>query len=674
MPQSRRIGWSKYGPIAAITQDSRAVKAYCLIRESKTGRWQLSKAAPLKIPEGHDLEFKHVSWSFMGSDLAIVDARGRILIYNCALGHCHMDLRRDCSNDANDEMSSIVGMHWLPPYPAASKVTAYWSAISEGGKWTWNRDEHKGTGPSNPVEGKTALFCMNRGGRLRLLYQLADGHWRECVALVDDATYDSERYITHASFAPENDDKHMQLVTYDSHYTLRLYTVEVNWGASKDAQESQGKSLSLNPSLKVSPVDVEPHCVPNGTDQTDPADMAGLGLGDGIHYVLTHLEIVPPALDTGSAGQRLNSVLAVFKNVPLVIPSTNDGTQPSSLSPSTLVWTWQLQPATTGNLSSSFDQLSAKKKSTDSVKTKSSLTLIKQESNAFLNTVLLVTPLRYNTIIALTMADGSVEFLRRDSMQPIQADYNDSEVYSLPQSGFAFMSGESVVNVELSPNGCMQAYQDLEGKLKLRTITSTASDLVNPVSAERRKAIATSLALQWASGLLQMRSFLDDILALLVPNADPELIFEFTEQAVNAMGHNLDFSADDPQKPTIMLFRTPWLQRFFGTQAALGMTRHGRRTLAAKLALVTLNVRLSAFVIMMSFRHDLSLKSGKSLVFHQHGRSLSRNRRVTLNNMRDCLHKSGSTVFRGNCILQLPILCTARRISSIFAISSVQCF
>ncbi|KAF2094468.1 hypothetical protein NA57DRAFT_46246 [Rhizodiscina lignyota] len=594
----QRIGWSRYGPIASINPDSRGVKAACLIRDTKSGRWRLSESMPLKLPEGSDSRFKHVSWSYVGSDLAVVDTLGRLLIYNCALGHAHLDLRKDCGADSNDEMSSIVGMHWLPQYSQAGKVTAFWSATLDSGRWSWNRDEHRGTGPFNPNDGKTALFCITRAGRLRLLYQGGDGHWRECTALVDNEAFDTERYITHASFAPDRDDG-LQLVTYDTHQTLRLYKIKVAWGVTKDQQDPTGKNFILNPSLTFKALYIEPYCVPDGMDPADPTDMTGLGAADGIQYMLTHLEMIQPALDTGAQEQSVNSILAVYKNVPSILPAPSGGAQPASLAPSSVVWTWQLQPATTGSLSASFDQLSAKKKGTDSARLTSTSIIVKQAPNTFHNAILSVTSLRYNTIIALTMADGSAEFLRRDSMQPIQADYNFTEVYSLPQSGFAFVSMDPIINIELSPSGSMQAFHDSEGILKVRTMTSTVYDLANPVDAERRTAAATVLALQWASGLLQFRSFLDDILALIVPNSDAELAIEFIEQCVAATGYNLDFSSDEPQKPTLLLFRTPWIQKLLGAQAALGLGKSSKRTLSAKMAFVTLNLRLAAFVIMM---------------------------------------------------------------------------
>lgn len=120
----RRIAWSKYGPIAAISADSREIKGCALVHDQKTGRWDISTGVPIKLPEGYDGVLKHVCWSFTGVDLAVADTAGRILIYGAALGHSHIELRKaPVAGDDAGEMGCVVGMYWLPPYPQAQKVS-----------------------------------------------------------------------------------------------------------------------------------------------------------------------------------------------------------------------------------------------------------------------------------------------------------------------------------------------------------------------------------------------------------------------------------------------------------------------------------------------------------------------------------------------------------------------
>lgn len=405
-------------------------------------------------------------------------------------------------------------------------------------------------------------------------------------------------------------DEGIFLTTYDTRAFLRLHKIKIEWGINKDSKE---KPQLINPSVRVHAFNVNTSCKPDGSEQGDTADMSGFGANDSAQYMLTHLEMVPPPMDLTNTEEKFPSILTVFKYVPSIVASINGPIQQSPLTPSTLLWTWKLtaHPPAGGCLSSAFEQLAAKKKSIETARSRAFLEITKHSWIAVNNIVLSIAPFRYNTIIALSLADGSVDWLHRDSMQSIQPDYNFSEITSLPQSGFTFVSTDPVLATELSPSGCLAAYQDVDGALKIKQMESTISSLDAPIDEERRIAIATVLALQWTSGLLQYRSFLDDVLSLMPPTTDAELMFEFLEQAHSALGYTLDFSGDDPTKATAMLFRTPWLQKLLGAQAVLGSIKRGKRSLPAKLAFVTLNLRLASFVIIMVFRTDISLKAGR---------------------------------------------------------------
>lgn len=400
------------------------------------------------------------------------------------------------------------------------------------------------------------------------------------------------------------------LVTYDTRSFLRLHKVKIEWGYNKDSKE---QPKQINPTLRIHAFNVNTHCKPDGSEQGDMGSMSAFGTNESAQYMLTHLEMVPPSMDLTNPDEKFPSILTAFKYVPSIVSSISVPAQQSPLTPSTLLWTWKLtaHPPSGGCLSPAFEQLAAKKKSIESARSRAFLEITKHSWIAVNNVVLSITPFRYNTIIALSLADGSVDWLHRDTMQPVQADYNFTEITSLPQSGFTFVTTDPVIATELSPSGCLAVYQDTEGALKLKQMESTISSLDAPTDDERRTAIATALALQWTSNLLQYRPFQDDIVSLMPPATDTTLMYEFLEQAHSALGYTLDFTSDDPSKASAMLFRTPWLQKLLGAQAVLGSIKRGKRSLPAKLSLVTLNLRLAAFVIIMVFRIDVALKPGK---------------------------------------------------------------
>lgn len=426
--------------------------------------------------------------------------------------------------------------------------------------------------------------------------------------------------VREACRALTTSDDGMFLATYDTNASLRMYKIKVDWGFNKDSKE---QPKQINPVLKVTPFSMQAHCFPDGPDNGEAEDVTGFGGSDGARYTLSHLQMIPPPMDQPVSENRFPTIITVFRNMATVASAVAGPAQQSPFAPPTLLWTWKLvaQPSALGCLASGFDQVSAKKRPTEGARSRAVLAIEKHSSTPIHNNVLSITPIRHNTILAVAFADATVDWLDHETKQPIQADYNFAEITSLPQSGFTFEGTEPVVTLELSPNACLAAYQDAAGALKLRQVENIVSSLDAPSDDERRTAIATALALQYDSSLLQYRAFLDDILSLMPPSTDVALTYEFLEQTHSALGYSLDLSSDDPSKATNMHFRTPWIQKLLGAQACLGPAQDGQPWLPAKLALVTLNLRLVTFVIMMFFRHDLSLKAGKTPLAVENGPS-----------------------------------------------------
>jgi mediator of RNA polymerase II transcription subunit 16, fungi type len=386
---------------------------------------------------------------------------------------------------------------------------------------------------------------------------------------------------------------------------LRIYKVKIDWAFDKDSKDHP---KTINPTLKIHYMGLDTHCLPEGFEVPDVADAM-----ETSQYILTHLEMVPPAMEKATQEYQFPSIITVFKNT-TSISIGQAGPARSSLAPSTLLWAWKMvahRPAP-GCLASGFNQLSAKMKTTDSARSRAYLSIEKHSSTPIHNNVLAVTPFRNNTILAVAFADGTVAWLDHEEKQAIQPNYNFTEITSLAQSGFAFEGSEPAIHLDLSPNGCLIAYQDVEGALKLRHMENVVSSLESPSDGERRTAIATALALQYDSGLMQFHAFLDDIISLMGPSTDTELVYEFLEQVYAGVGLSLDFSSEDGSKATRVLFSPAGLvQKVIGAQAVLGSFNRGRRPMSAKLAFVTLQLRLSAYVVMMTVRTESELKPGK---------------------------------------------------------------
>ena len=77
----------------------------------------------MKIPQAHDdFPFVHISWGHIGTDLAVLDAAGRIFIFTNMYALGRMMMTRVSTIDQEDEMGAVVGMHWLSITPHQQRV------------------------------------------------------------------------------------------------------------------------------------------------------------------------------------------------------------------------------------------------------------------------------------------------------------------------------------------------------------------------------------------------------------------------------------------------------------------------------------------------------------------------------------------------------------------------
>ncbi len=112
--------------MASITGDGHGVELRTLVRKPGEGRWILSEAVPLKLPPLLDgSQLVHISWSSLGSDLIVVDAAGRVFIFTNGYALGRMQLTRASVVDQEDDLSGVVGMHWLPVFPLHQRVSFF---------------------------------------------------------------------------------------------------------------------------------------------------------------------------------------------------------------------------------------------------------------------------------------------------------------------------------------------------------------------------------------------------------------------------------------------------------------------------------------------------------------------------------------------------------------------
>jgi hypothetical protein len=108
-----RVVWSRggVGHIAQIREDGHSIDLSCLVFDPGSLTWTLSPKQTETVGLG---ELNSLAWSPTGSDLAVVDARGRLSILRPQQGASNRFLPvRSGLLDEVDELGQVIGLHWL---------------------------------------------------------------------------------------------------------------------------------------------------------------------------------------------------------------------------------------------------------------------------------------------------------------------------------------------------------------------------------------------------------------------------------------------------------------------------------------------------------------------------------------------------------------------------------
>ena len=122
-----KLAWANTGSVAQIRDQGRKIVFRALVRNLKTGAWDLAEESkyPVEAPEG--VTFEHLQFSGIGIDLAIVDSRGLVQVYTLigALGKMRAAPSNVLPGDGSGgDLDAVVGLLWLPLFPMEYKVSS----------------------------------------------------------------------------------------------------------------------------------------------------------------------------------------------------------------------------------------------------------------------------------------------------------------------------------------------------------------------------------------------------------------------------------------------------------------------------------------------------------------------------------------------------------------------
>ena len=121
----RKIAWSRLGCIAYISQDGLQVIVRHLACNPADGKWALTEEYTQNhIAQLHPgQQLLHLCWNETGSELAVLDASGRISILSIPTALNSLVISRQTVIDPIDDGAQIIGMMWMNSNRAVRALT-----------------------------------------------------------------------------------------------------------------------------------------------------------------------------------------------------------------------------------------------------------------------------------------------------------------------------------------------------------------------------------------------------------------------------------------------------------------------------------------------------------------------------------------------------------------------
>jgi mediator of RNA polymerase II transcription subunit 16, fungi type len=366
---------------------------------------------------------------------------------------------------------------------------------------------------------------------------------------------------------------------------LQIFGIRFTWNERKKT-DARGQTLviAVDPALDPSILNDAGLFLPI-TGSADTPDASNLlQEQDRSIATLTHLKLLPGWYDKSSQERTPPLLVAIFSYVRNTV-DTNQAQQADCC-----VLSYLELHTTTPTLHATFHELDKKAKLGKPESSLSRLMLSRKADVVLSNNVLAFSTLQFNTILALTLTDGSTIFRHRASMDVIEYQEGADQIENPPQTGFVYPSnGElAALHSVFAPNGCITADLDSEGKIKLRRM-ELAIEWSNEKQPEQP---IIALAAQFMIAVWYSWNN-DDVLAVLPRNTTRENLDSFIRTIITGLNVTIDYATDEAQKNTFHIFRFSTFAKCLSAQNVLAndFGKERKRSLMGKLAWATLNLR-----------------------------------------------------------------------------------
>ncbi|RYP53448.1 hypothetical protein DL768_001593 [Monosporascus sp. mg162] len=580
----RGIAWSKTGTIASIAPDGQSLELRYLRADPKDGTWGLSEPTPLAPwPNLAGGPLVHLSWgpAVTSSELAVIDAVGRVLIFNFGLNLNRPTLTRRWDTDPIDDLHAVVGTYWLnlvPPNPAKLNPVYGPAVKNEANNYHYDTTSVPSNPPWHPYPNRSALICVTTNGVLKMFWVSDKGKIEETTLELESVT-SADDLVTHAAICGDFKNKCMFVAVATTSKQLRVVQVVISWNIPKqeNPQAMPPGGINFGP-----PTLMQRHVALTSWFQ---AAVSNSHLDTSMTKI-SHIEWLPgvPVMATKSFSNPV--VLTVRSFLPPLNSPYNQEVQ-------SIIDRWELLMEQKETLHPAFEQLGSRRNSTGTAQP-ASIRLKKLDSIVVNKMVTGVSVISHGKVVCLTYSDGSVEHRDRLTMEELYTEVNLDRVGSILEAGFSQRGEPLSLQTALSPTSFSLVEMLEDGKIKWHPINYTLADPATMTDAQLSAVVAGITAA--TANAVASSSNMDDILAIARAFSHKD---RFTTNWMNELVRLLKITVDySEETPHDHLIRNQQMQFCFSILQHLGWRgEYQPRDFSSKLAMIMLNLRNIVIII-----------------------------------------------------------------------------
>ncbi|GAP84915.2 putative mediator of RNA polymerase ii transcription subunit 16 [Rosellinia necatrix] len=590
------LAWSKGGTIASITPDGQSLELRYLRANPSDATWELSEAkniAPWQNLNGGPIV--HLSWGPANSELAVIDAVGRVLLLNFNSDLNRPLVSRPWEGDAVDDLHTIVGTYWLNQLPANSRFYPTYSPAIKGAKGTDYTFESSGVptmGPSHPNPGKSAFICVTTNGLLKMFWSQNNNKPEETTLELESAT-SADDLITHAA-ACSDKTKTIYIAMATTSKQLRVVQVAIAFNQPKieNPQNPPLGGYTLTPSLGKRHVAVTSWFQTGMCESPLDASMSKI----------SHIEMLPAHFDIQS--KQWSPIVVI--TVRSFIPEPNS---PYNQEVQSIIDRWELLADQKQAVHPAFERLGTRRNSVGSAPP-ATARLKKLDSIVVNKIVLGVNVLSFGKVILFYYNDGTVEYRDRFTMHELYREVNLSRMHSILEAGFNQSGGPSCLQMAFSPSNysLVQMYEDWQIKWHNPEYTLVET---STITNDNLSAVIACCAMSTAAAATNNNNNIDDILAVAkkFPRQD-QFAIKWVTDLVQVMRISVDYSEDQPHDH---LIRNHHLQFCFSIFNHLGWNgEFHERHFRGKLSSLALSIRHTIIIVSLASSAPSSVRANSS--------------------------------------------------------------